>query len=126
MAWRKKSGNGRIVPWGRGPAGNTFANIRQVFEGTVLPFALPACHAGPLDRDTALAMFTALRELALARGAALRAPPAEPDSCCGRGCHGCVWESYYAAAACWQEDALSRMGPGGGLLDLACHLHDHP
>lgn len=54
-------------------------------------------------------MFAALRELALARGVLLRASPPQPDSCCGRGCNGCVWESYYAAAACWQQDALIAM-----------------
>ena len=100
------------MPWGPGAASDTFVNIRQVFEGTVLPFALPACHAGPPDRETTLAMFSTLRELALARSVVLRAPPAEPDSCCGRGCHGCVWESYYAASACWQQDALIAMGLG--------------
>lgn len=75
-----------------------------------MPCTLPACPAGPLDRDTALAMFIALRELALARGVPLRAPPPQPDSCCGRGCNGCVWESYYVAANCWQQDALIAMG----------------
>jgi len=71
---------------------------------------LPALPAGPLDRDTALAMLTALRELALARQVWLREPPPQPDSCCGRGCNGCVWESYYAAAACWRQDALIALG----------------
>ncbi|MBA4328255.1 MAG: oxidoreductase [Polaromonas sp.] len=55
-------------------------------------------------------MFIALREMALARQLVLRAPPAEPDSCCGRGCNGCVWESYYAAAAWWRQDALIALG----------------
>jgi hypothetical protein len=55
-------------------------------------------------------MFAALHERALARGVRLREPPPEPDSCCGRGCSGCVWESYYAAAACWRQDALISLG----------------
>ena len=39
--------------------------------------------------------------------AALRPPPPEPNSCCGRGCNGCVWESFYSALHCWREDALA-------------------
>jgi hypothetical protein len=92
------------------PCGRMFATIPASFEGTVLPCTPPACPDGPLDRDTALAMFATLQELALARQLPLRDPPPEPDSCCGRGCNGCVWESYYAAAACWQQDALIAIG----------------
>ena len=61
------------------------------------------------DRAATLAMFGALRRRALELGKVLREPPPEPDSCCGRGCNGCVWESYYAAAAGWQEDALREL-----------------
>jgi hypothetical protein len=32
-------------------------------------------------------------------------PPPEPTSCCGRGCNGCVWESYDDALMFWYEDA---------------------
>jgi len=69
----------------------------------------PASPALPFDRDSARAMMAALRQAADARGLALRDPPAEPDTCCGRGCNGCVWESYYAAAAYWRQEALQRM-----------------
>jgi hypothetical protein len=36
---------------------------------------------------------------------ALREPPPEPTTCCGRGCNGCVWGSYYEAVDYWKEDA---------------------
>ena len=42
-----------------------------------------------------------------AAGHDFRDPPPEPTSCCGRGCNGCVWESYDAALAWWHEDALA-------------------
>ena len=33
-----------------------------------------------------------------------RSPPPEPTSCCGRGCHGCVWEGYETALAWWFDE----------------------
>ncbi|MEY3665632.1 MAG: hypothetical protein RLZZ153_1814 [Pseudomonadota bacterium] len=38
-------------------------------------------------------------------GLTFREPPAEPTTCCGRGCNGCVWEGYEAALAWWFEQA---------------------
>ncbi len=58
------------------------------------------------DLDTARAAFRALQERAASRGVALRPPPPEPTTCCGRGCNGCVWEGFYAAANYWQDEAL--------------------
>jgi hypothetical protein len=82
----------------------------QLLKGSALTTPLPAAPDPAVDRDGTLAMFSTLGDLALARGVPLRSPPPQPDSCCGRGCNGCVWESYYAAAACWQQDALIAMG----------------
>ena len=42
-------------------------------------------------------------------GLALRKPPPEPTSCCGRGCNGCVWEGYYGALGFWLEDAAEAL-----------------
>jgi Oxidoreductase-like protein, N-terminal len=58
------------------------------------------------DLNAARAMFAALQARAATHGLTLRAPPPEPNSCCGRGCHGCVWEGYYAAAVYWRDEAL--------------------
>lgn len=42
-------------------------------------------------------------------GQTLRPPPPEPQTCCGRGCQGCVWEGFHDALAFWFEDAESLL-----------------
>ncbi|MDB5929024.1 MAG: hypothetical protein JWR60_731 [Polaromonas sp.] len=79
--------------------------------------ALPEAPAGllalcpPGSREQAQALFSHLLQCAGDRGISLRQPPPEPTSCCGRGCNGCVWEGFYAAADYWREEALLRLQP---------------
>ncbi len=61
------------------------------------------------DPATAQRMFSALQSRAAQVGMTLRTPPAEPNTCCGRGCNGCVWEGYYSAVAYWREEALLQL-----------------
>ncbi len=67
----------------------------------------PPLVQGPLGSTQA--MFAALQARAAAAGLTLRAPPPLPTACCGRGCNGCVWEGFYAAAEYWQQEAELRL-----------------
>jgi len=58
------------------------------------------------DGPSAQALFLEVQLHAAQWDVALREPPPEPTTCCGRGCHGCVWEGFFSAAAFWREDAL--------------------
>jgi hypothetical protein len=59
----------------------------------------------PNHRDAAQAIFRQVQLRASLAGVALREPPPEPTTCCGRGCNGCVWGSYYEAVNYWRQEA---------------------
>ena len=48
-----------------------------------------------------------LQAEAHARGLTLRAPPeaVDPRTCCGRGCHPCMYTYYFNAVDVWREQA---------------------
>jgi len=69
--------------------------------------AMTDTHLTPVQ--TTQAMFRDLAQRATAAGITLRAPPALPTTCCGRGCNGCVWEGYLDAAEYWRQEALLQL-----------------
>ena len=85
-----------------------------VFEGrTQRRFAPWDWRRLPLgDLPTAQALIAHVSRLLREAGLHHRPPPPEPDTCCGRGCNGCVWEGFYDALGFWREDAIELLFPG--------------
>ena len=89
---------------------------------TVIPIPLNQVAALAMtDLATARAVVAALQIQASASAVALRRPPPEPTTCCGRGCNGCVWEGFYTALHNWRDDALAALLPSEMSLSPAPH-----
>jgi Oxidoreductase-like protein, N-terminal len=61
------------------------------------------------DRDRARGLVEAIQAAVARAGLSWRSPPPEPDTCCGRGCNGCVWEGYFTALSWWRDQALQQL-----------------
>ncbi|HRF04648.1 MAG TPA: oxidoreductase-like domain-containing protein [Accumulibacter sp.] len=51
----------------------------------------------------------------------LRPPPPVPNTCCGRGCNGCVWQGYYQALSYWRDQASELLYQPSRISTAASH-----
>jgi hypothetical protein len=61
------------------------------------------------NRGDAELIVREVQQLLQVNNLSLRPPPPVPDTCCGRGCNGCVWQGYYEALAYWRDQAKSLL-----------------
>lgn len=65
-------------------------------------------HSVPLtELNVTLATFAELQAKLAECGLPFRDPPVPPTTCCGKGCPGCVWTGFYAAAEYWREQVVA-------------------
>ncbi len=67
--------------------------------------AHPVIDSNEPQRESVRRGIAELQKRLQTAGHHFREPPPEPTTCCGRGCSGCVWESYEAALMWWYEEA---------------------
>ncbi|WP_365680422.1 oxidoreductase-like domain-containing protein [Propionivibrio sp.] len=64
------------------------------------PFNLPMN-----DLADCQTLVSEIEALLAARRLSMRQPPPVPNTCCGRGCNGCVWQGYFEALSYWRDQA---------------------
>ncbi|WP_324594397.1 oxidoreductase-like domain-containing protein [Accumulibacter sp.] len=83
---------------------------------------LPGAFIRPInDLAKAQAMVGEIEALLRKRRLELRPPPPVPNTCCGRGCNGCVWQGYYQALSYWRDQASELLYQPSRISTAASH-----